>query len=189
MALGRDADRVIIIELGRVKVFSDIHGRHAVRLDNDFKNRQELANRLKDAGCAVKMAGTSWHNAGDLTPPAPPGAGLPMGRKLPSSQTLGHPRLAAQYIDQGPSKFGLIKITNNGPGDAYEATSTRIGNSRRTAMETGLCPSSPPGTVSLMFNSIRHLGGGEAPSYATVTLSAKTADGVQFTVEEFVSGL
>ena len=36
-----------------------------------------------------------------------------------------------------------------------------------------------------MVNSIRTLGGREGASYATVTLSAKTADGVEFTVEEF----
>ena len=28
MALGRDEERTIIVELGRVKSFSDIHGRH-----------------------------------------------------------------------------------------------------------------------------------------------------------------
>ncbi len=190
MALGRDEDRVIIVELGRVKVFSDIHGRHAVRLDNELKNRQELANRLKDAGCAVKMEGTSWHEAGDLTPPAPPGAGLPMGRKLPSGQTLGHPRLAAQYIDQGPSKFGLIKITNNGPGDAYEVDVDSDRHLRPYSDGDWPVPKLPAGkSVSIMIDTVRHLGGGQAPSYAIVSLSAKTADGVQFTVEEFVSGL
>lgn len=190
MALGRDEDRVIIVELGRVKVFSDIHGRHAVRLDNDVKNRQELATRLRDAGCAVKLDGTSWHDAGDLTPPAPPGAGLPMGRKLPSTQILGHPRLTAEHIDQGSKKLGIIKITNNGPGDAYEVSVESDLNLHSYSESDWPVPKLPMGkSVSLMVNSLRTLGGRDAPSYATLILSAKTADGVEFSVEEFVAGL
>jgi hypothetical protein len=86
MAMGRDEDRTVIVEMGEIKVFSDIHGRHVVRLGNDVKKRQELATRLETAGCAVRLTGTDWHDAGDLTPPAPPGGGLPLGRKLPSSR-------------------------------------------------------------------------------------------------------
>ena len=51
MALGRDEDRTIIVELGRVKSFSDIHGRHVVRLSNDIAPRQEL-------GCCPEFRGT-----------------------------------------------------------------------------------------------------------------------------------
>jgi hypothetical protein len=190
MALGRNEDRVIIVELGQVKVFSDIHGRHVVRLDNETANRQELANRLRDAGCAVKTTGTSWHTAGDLTPPAPPGGGLPMGRKLPSTQTLGHPRLTAQYTDQGPTKFGIIKVTNNGPGDAYEVDIDSDRQLQAYSESDWPVPKLPAGkSVSVMINSIRTRGGREGASYATVTLTAKTADGIEFAVEEFVSGL
>jgi len=88
MAMGRDEDRTIIVEMGRVKVFSDIHGRHVVRLDNEIKQRQELATRLQTAGCAVITTGSDWHHAGDLTPPVPPGGGLPLGRKLPPGSTV-----------------------------------------------------------------------------------------------------
>ena len=190
MALGRAEDRVIIVELGKVKVFSDIHGRHVVRLDNTVANRQELANRLKDAGCAVKMTGTSWHTAGDLTPPAAPGGGLPLGRKLPSSQALGHPRLTAQYVDQGPRKFGLIKITNHGPGDAYEVSLHSELRLRAFSEGDWPVPKLPVGkSVSVMIDTIRHLGGRESPSYATIELRARTVDGVDFAVEEFISGL
>lgn len=190
MALGRDEDRVIIVELGKVKVFSDIHGRHAVRLDNQLKNRQELANRLRDAGCAVQMTGTNWHDAGDLTPPSPPGGGLPMGRKVPSSQALGHPRLTAQFVDQGGNKLGLVQVTNHGPGDAYEVQITSDRQLYPRSESDWPVPKLPMGrTVSTLINSIHTLGGRDAPSYATVTLSAKTADGVEFTTDEFISGL
>lgn len=190
MALGRDEDRVIIVELGKVKVFSDIHGRHSVRLDNDIKNRQELANRLRDAGCSVKTTGTSWHEAGDLTPPSPPGGGLPMGRKLPSGQTLGHPRLSAQFTDQGGNKLGVIKVTNNGPGDAYEVNIESDLGLHPYSDGDWPVPKLPAGrSVSVMTTSTRRLGGSSRASYATITLTAKTVDGVSFAVEEFVSGL
>lgn len=189
MALGRDEDRVIIVELGQVKVFSDIHGRHVVRLDNDIKNRQELANRLRDAGCAVQTTGTSWHDAGDLTPPSAPGGGLPMGRKLPSTETLGHPRLSAQFIDQGGNKLGIIQVTNYGPGDAYELSIDSDRQLHAYSDSDWPVPKLPAGkSVSIMVDSVRSFGGRSSASYATVTLTAKTVDRVDFTVEEFVSG-
>jgi hypothetical protein len=67
MALGYDASRTIIVEVGRIKRFSDIAGRHVVRLNNSMKQRQELARRLEQAGCRVDLGGTDWHNEGDFS--------------------------------------------------------------------------------------------------------------------------
>jgi hypothetical protein len=190
MALGRDEARTIIVELGKVKVFSDIHGRHVVRLDNDIKNRQELANRLRDAGCAVKTTGTSWHTAGDLTPPAPPGGGLPLGRKLPSSEALGHPRISARYIEHGGNRLGEIQITNHGPGDAYDLDIDSDLPMRARGDKDFPVPRLPVGkSVSVYITSTRSLGGLGRPSYADLTIRAKMVDGVEFAVGEFVSGL
>jgi predicted nucleotide-binding protein len=75
-ALGRAPDRVVLVELGRVRHFSDVVGRHTVHLGNSIASRQELATRLRTAGCAVDLSGTDWHTAGDFTPPQPPKAGL-----------------------------------------------------------------------------------------------------------------
>jgi predicted nucleotide-binding protein len=69
MAFGRAPERTVLVELGTVRPFSDVAGRHAVRLDNSSQRRQELAQRLESAGCAVNLTGTDWHSAGDLTPP------------------------------------------------------------------------------------------------------------------------
>src|SRR5205807_9387690 len=46
----------------------DVAGKHIVHLDNSTEKRQELANRLLDAGCHVRLTGTDWHTAGDLNP-------------------------------------------------------------------------------------------------------------------------
>lgn len=79
MALGRDATRSILVEVGDVRPFSDVAGRHVIRLTNAVERRQEFATRLRGAGCAVDLSGTDWHRAGDFTTPTPAGAGLPLG--------------------------------------------------------------------------------------------------------------
>ena len=64
MAMGRFPDRTVLVELGSIKPFSDIAGRHVIRLNNNTERRQEFAQRLQSAGCLVNLSGTDWHNAG-----------------------------------------------------------------------------------------------------------------------------
>lgn len=64
LALGRYPHRTILVQVGDLRPFSDIAGRHLIRLKNSSKSRQELAQRLKLAGCDVDLSGTDWHDAG-----------------------------------------------------------------------------------------------------------------------------
>jgi len=66
LALGRARDRTVLIEVGTIKPFSDIGGMHTVRLDDRTQRRQDLANRLQAAGCAVNLSGTDWHTSGNF---------------------------------------------------------------------------------------------------------------------------
>ena len=66
MAMGRNEEQTILVELGDLRPFSDIGGRHVIRLDDSPKQRQALAQRLADAGCAVNLQGDSWHTAGNF---------------------------------------------------------------------------------------------------------------------------
>ena len=66
MAMGRSEDRTILVELGRLRPFSDIGGRHVIRLNDTSQRRQELAQRLEAAGCPVNLSGTDWHTAGNF---------------------------------------------------------------------------------------------------------------------------
>jgi predicted nucleotide-binding protein len=84
LAFGRQPDRTVLVELGDFRRFSDVEGRHAVRLDGSPENRTALATRLRTAGCPVNMTGTDWLSAGAFVPMPPPGAARALGRRLPS---------------------------------------------------------------------------------------------------------
>ena len=66
MAFGSHPTRTLLVELGKVRPFSDVGGRHAVRIANATDRRQDLAMRLRKAGCSVNLEGTDWHITGDF---------------------------------------------------------------------------------------------------------------------------
>ena len=66
MAMGREPKRTVLVEVGTLRPFSDVVGRHTVRLDNSTPQRQELAQRLRTAGCPVNLDGTRWHTVGSF---------------------------------------------------------------------------------------------------------------------------
>ncbi len=117
MAIGRAEHRTVIVEMGKVRAFSDIHGRHVVRMDGSMAMRQELVNRLKTVGCDVNTSGHDWHAAGDLTPPAE--GALPLGRRLPSTEAQATPKLDARLLS-GSGGSDQVHITNHGPGEVYD---------------------------------------------------------------------
>lgn len=64
MAFGHASDRTIIVEVGSVRPYSDVAGRHVVRLSNDASKRKDLASRLKSCGCSVDLTGNDWLTTG-----------------------------------------------------------------------------------------------------------------------------
>jgi predicted nucleotide-binding protein len=60
MALGVHPDRTVLVELGKLRPFSDIYGRHVVRVNHTEKPLKEIASRLKTAGCDVDESGSDW---------------------------------------------------------------------------------------------------------------------------------
>jgi predicted nucleotide-binding protein len=68
LALGAHPEKTLIVQIGKVRPFSDIAGKHLVRLTNEWAKRNELANRLaKILGDVVDRKGSDWTTAGDFT--------------------------------------------------------------------------------------------------------------------------
>lgn len=66
MAMAWDEDRTVLVELGRCRPFSDLGGRHVLRVDDTSQRRQELVQRLESSGLALDATGTDWHTAGSF---------------------------------------------------------------------------------------------------------------------------
>jgi predicted nucleotide-binding protein len=66
MAMGRAPERTVLAQLGPVRPFSDLFGRHVVVLNNTVTARHELAEQLRLAKLDVNTSGLAWHTAGDF---------------------------------------------------------------------------------------------------------------------------
>jgi len=71
LALGAHPDKTLLVQIGKVRGFSDIAGKHLVRLSDDVGKRNELANRLAKIGCTVNKIGNDWMTEGKFVPMEP----------------------------------------------------------------------------------------------------------------------
>lgn len=118
MALGRDAKRTVLVELGQLRAFSDVAGRLAVRISDSPAERKDLAQRLESAGCSINLTGNDWLTAGDFSAPPPPGGGLPLGKRVPSPSTTSGVRMDARFHYR--KSGSQLVIINNGPEVIYD---------------------------------------------------------------------
>lgn len=128
MALALHPDRTVLAEIGRVRPFSDLAGRHMVRLTGAAASLHSLATRLRTAGCPVDTSGSGWLDEGrfrDLdahqrSADAAPSADLVSATPLPRGTVLpptppppAPPRLSLTVHPRGRSDY-LIEIVNRG---------------------------------------------------------------------------
>jgi predicted nucleotide-binding protein len=81
MAFGKDPNSTVLVQLGEIRPFSDVGGRHVLFLGNSPASRQEFATKLANAGCNVDTFGTDWLSAGDFRPRARTSASTKRARK------------------------------------------------------------------------------------------------------------
>lgn len=190
MALGRYPDRTIIVEVGDVRPFSDVAGRHTVRLDNEVRKRQELATRLRTAGCAVDTAGTDWHGTGDFTPPPPPGHGLTLGRRIPSSRAERPPvDFDVRYINKGGNKIDKLQVINRGTETAYDVEVSVLSEAALRLYRHLPIARIPGGGKSVtidVLNDNRMIGGAEKEDAFDVTVTARAETGQDVSQDVFI---
>lgn len=188
MALGRDQERTILVEVGDVRPFSDVAGRHVVRLDNTVGTRQALAIRLQTAGCAVDLRGQDWHTAGDFTPPPAPGNGLPLGRRVPSAPVARPPILFdLRYVNKGGNRIDKLTVFNRGTETALEVALSVPEGSALSFFGGATIDKIPPGkSVTIdVLSSLRMMGAKDSPAF-DVTISAKSESGAVVTQDVFI---
>ncbi len=66
MAFGKNPNSTVLIQLGNMRPFSDIGGRHVLQLNNSATSRQEFVVKLANAGCNVDNSGLDWLKEGDF---------------------------------------------------------------------------------------------------------------------------
>ena len=184
MALGRDAPRTVIVEVGEIRSFSDIAGRHTIRLADTAASRQALASRLETAGCAVNTSGTDWLKAGDFTAPPPAGDGLTLGRRVPSNPTARPPiDFDLRYYSQGGKSIaGRLQVINRGTETAYDVSVTIPKEAALTLRDENETILKIPGggksvTLTTMNRGARVMGGPFGEVRFDVTISGRDDSG------------
>jgi predicted nucleotide-binding protein len=185
MAMGRSAERTVSVEMGTVRPFSDVIGRHSVHLDNSPAKRKALAQRLKTAGCEVDMNGEDWLSAGDLMPPLPPGSGLPLGKKVPPIAGASRGYFDIHYHDLGRGN-GRLQIINRSAETIYDINVVfppEAGNVGVLADQLPL-EKLPSGKSASLYAS-RTMGPGK--NHFDVHVTGRTADGTKVEEDVFIS--
>jgi len=60
LALGRHPEKTLLVQVGAIKGFSDIAGKHLVRMSDEATKKKDVANRLTKIGCKVDLVGDDW---------------------------------------------------------------------------------------------------------------------------------
>jgi hypothetical protein len=134
MAFGKDPNSTVLVEVGYVRPFSDVAGRHVVHMSNQPTSRQELVTKLANAGCNVDTSGTDWLSAGDFDLP-------------PNSR----PEVVRQEVGQGScdeyrSKAGRTTY-KRAAADAAKAAPLSAGVGRQRARNVRFRPKAGIGCV------------------------------------------
>lgn len=190
MALGRDAKRTVLVEVGIVRPFSDVAGRHAIRLTNSVASRQALARRLETAGCEVNVTGTDWHTSGDFTSPDPPGGGLPLGRRVPSALSSRPPiDFDVRFFKKGGNRIDKLQVINRGTETAYNVNLDVPKDAALRLLDGSPIAKIPGGGKSVTIDAMdegRYFGGTTRDTAFDIKVTARSEAGDTVTQDVFL---
>jgi predicted nucleotide-binding protein len=66
MAMAKYPDNTIFVQIGQVRSYSDIGGRHIIKFDGTEKKRENLLDRLASVGCLVDKKNEDWKKIGNF---------------------------------------------------------------------------------------------------------------------------
>jgi Predicted nucleotide-binding protein containing TIR-like domain len=69
MAMASHPTCTVLVELGRLRPFSDLYGRHVVRLNGTESRLRDIAERLRIAGCEIEPVDDHWADPGQFPSP------------------------------------------------------------------------------------------------------------------------
>jgi predicted nucleotide-binding protein len=187
MAMGRDSSRTVLVEFGQVRPFSDVMGRHAVRLDGGAKSRLDLAQRLETAGCAVDRSGNDWLAVGDLTPPSTPVPGRPPASAIADAVRSTPVSLDLRYHSGGRGGTDRLEIVNLGTETVYKLDLKIPPDASSFSVLSDELPLAKlPAGKSASLLAVRVMGGG-SKSHFDVRVTGEMADGTPIAEDVFLS--
>ena len=145
MAMAGSEERTILVELGTLRGFSDIDGRHRILLNNSPERRRHLAERLENAGCPVRWDEADWKSTGDFE------AAVAERMHEPTSITPDRPSAPIATLPQSQEARTLLIEAASGDGyilkvpafggltiEANDKSFVKSGNLRSEALWTAV---------------------------------------------------
>lgn len=102
MALASHPNATVLVELGRLRPFTDLGGRHAVRLNGTAAKLRSLAQRLEAAGCHVDRTREGWDDPSQF-PSATTVGGAP--REVPRRRTATAVAREVGYLEDDAGRW------------------------------------------------------------------------------------
>lgn len=133
MAFISHPKRTILVELGELRPFSDVAGRHTVRMNDSIEARRSVINRLRTAGCQLSLGGDEWKTAGNFAGAlslAVDGDDDARDASGAGNSDIARfvlvPAVVSTELGGGPI---TLEVQNNGPTEEFEATVTKVSGS------------------------------------------------------------
>src|ERR1043165_1460004 len=116
LAFARMPERTILVQIGMLRPFSDVAGRHVVHFEGSAQTRHTLAGRLEAEGCDVVRSGNDWLIVGDFAVATLNASAAPTERQMSGRQVVNDRKEAMlRELSGVPGTRLLISWS---PGDA-----------------------------------------------------------------------